>query len=74
MNATKGQPNQKLAEVIKAKREAAGLSQSQLAKLAGCGNSAISDIERGTRSPSFDLAARIGKALKITTGLDKFAD
>jgi transcriptional regulator with XRE-family HTH domain len=73
MNATKGKPIPKFAEMVRTARESAGISQAQLAKLCGCGNSAISDIERGTRAPSLDLAARIADALKLPTKLAHFA-
>lgn len=52
---------------------ALGISQSDLARKAGCGQSAINGIVRGTRSPSLRLAAAIADALKIPAKLRDYA-
>lgn len=51
---------------IKELREAAGLSINQLARLAGIGQSTLSYIEMGQRTPTVDTLLLICKALGIT--------
>ena len=49
------------ASALRAARERAGLSQSELAKAAGTSQPAVSEIERGRRQPTvarFDLLLR----------------
>jgi transcriptional regulator with XRE-family HTH domain len=43
----------------------AGLSQAKLAKAAGTTQPHIADIESGKHGASFDLMARIAKALRV---------
>lgn len=52
-------------DTFSALRLAAGLSQSQLAKLAGTSQPHIARIERGVTDPGTDLIARISKALNV---------
>jgi transcriptional regulator with XRE-family HTH domain len=47
-------------------REAAGLSQSALARGIGTSQSAISQIEAGERNPSFEMLRQISKALGVS--------
>ncbi|MBL7951004.1 MAG: helix-turn-helix transcriptional regulator [Flavobacteriales bacterium] len=52
-----------LGERIKVRRNELGLSQAQLAQLAGSSESVICRIERGERYPDGALTARIAKVL-----------
>lgn len=48
-------------------RKAKGLSQNQLAKIAGVPQSVISDIENGkTEAPRIDTLQAIAKALEVS--------
>jgi transcriptional regulator with XRE-family HTH domain len=49
--------------------EAKGISQAEVARLVGCSPAAISEILRGTRSPSLVMGAKIAAALGIKTKL-----
>ncbi|ADQ06159.1 transcriptional regulator, XRE family [Caldicellulosiruptor hydrothermalis 108] len=51
---------------IKELREQCGLSMSKLAKIAGVGQSTLSYIENGERSPTIDVIMKICNALGIT--------
>ncbi|NSX34475.1 helix-turn-helix transcriptional regulator [Brevundimonas vesicularis] len=53
-----------LAEVIKA-REAAGLTQTQAAKILGTGQSYVAALEGGFTNPSFQLLAQMARAYKV---------
>ena len=46
-------------------REKAGLTQAQLAEKSNVSNDTISRIERGIRSPSFEVLERLAKALDV---------
>lgn len=46
-------------------RNVKGLSQSEMAKLAGISPSNYADIERGFRNPSTQRAKELGKALGV---------
>lgn len=50
---------------IRAAREAAGLSQSELARRARVPQPNLSAYENGRRAPSPDVLARIGNALRV---------
>lgn len=50
---------------IKLTRKAAGLSQAQLAELAGVGKTLIFDIEKGHDDVSFSKLSRVLEALNI---------
>jgi transcriptional regulator with XRE-family HTH domain len=50
---------------LRAAREAAGLTQAQLAERAGLHLSAITRFEQGWREPSLSTAAALAKALGI---------
>lgn len=47
------------ADIVKTARKNAGLTQAQLAKRAGTTQSALSRLERGHVSPSFELLERL---------------
>ena len=47
------------AIILRAARKAAGLNQTELARLAGTSQPAISALERGAHDPSFDTLNRI---------------
>lgn len=57
----------KLGQSLKRHREAAGLSQEQLAEAADIDRTYVSDIERGNRNPGIKNIARLAKALGIKT-------
>jgi transcriptional regulator with XRE-family HTH domain len=52
---------------IKQQREAAGLSLRTLAARSGISSSMISDIERGTKSPTVTTVVRLAQALGVST-------
>jgi y4mF family transcriptional regulator len=56
---------QKLADAIRMHRKAAGLSQVQLAELAGVGKTVVFDIEKGKESVRLDTLRKILKVLNI---------
>ncbi len=58
--------NQRLGQLISAKRIEAGLSQEQLAEAAGLHWTYVSGIERGKRNPSVAVLVRLGAALGTT--------
>jgi transcriptional regulator with XRE-family HTH domain len=49
-------------------REAAGHTQRSLAKAAGLSQSAISQLESGARSPTYQTIRRIAKAMQLPPG------
>lgn len=55
-------------ERVKQAREAAGLTQSQLAKRLGRTRSSISNIEAGRQTPSVEMAARCARLLRCDPG------
>ena len=57
---------QQFGEVIRAKREAAGLSQEALADAANLHRTYISMLERGERTPSLGTVLLLARALKTT--------
>ena len=57
---------QALSQVIFACRQAAGLSQEELAERSGVSQNAISDIERGKRGPAFITFLRLAHGLGIS--------
>lgn len=57
--------SQQIGVVIKAAREAAGMSQQSLAHLAGTTVDGIGKIEKGSRMPMWDTLARIAAVLQI---------
>jgi ribosome-binding protein aMBF1 (putative translation factor) len=51
-----------LAETVYRAREAAGLTQTELARRMGTTQSAIASIEAGARTPTVDLLERLARA------------
>jgi transcriptional regulator with XRE-family HTH domain len=47
-------------------RKARGLSQAQLAEMAGCNQATIAKIERGDANPTLSMIEDIAKALKVS--------
>ena len=64
----KPKPSKNIAQNVRRLRQAAGLTQAQLAAAADVADATISRIERGRLTPSTELAGRISKALD--TGVD----
>ena len=58
--------DQELKTIIREHRRLSGLSQSELAKLAGVGKTVIFDIEHGKDSVRFDTVKMVLAALNIT--------
>lgn len=56
---------QMIGDVIRAIREGAGLRQKDLAALVGVSSVAISNYERGTRSPSAEMLEKIAAVLDV---------
>ena len=54
-----------LKNIVREHRRLSGLSQSQLAKLAGVGKTVIFDIEHGKESVQFDTLKKVFDALNI---------
>jgi transcriptional regulator with XRE-family HTH domain len=54
-----------LGETIRRHRVVAKLSQEKLAELAGLHRTHVSFVERGLRSPTVTVLARIGEALGV---------
>jgi len=54
-----------LSKVIKKHRNAAGLSQLQLAEMAGVGKTVVFDIEKGKETIQLDTLRKILKVLNI---------
>lgn len=58
-----------LAKTIREHRKAAGLSQLQLAELAGVGKTVVFDIEKGKETIQLDTLRKILAVLNITAKL-----
>ncbi|MDA3893186.1 MAG: helix-turn-helix domain-containing protein [Salinivirgaceae bacterium] len=58
-----------LANTIREHRKAAGLSQLQLAELAGIGKTVVFDIEKGKETIQLDTLRKILAVLNITVKL-----
>ena len=54
---------------LRQRREALGLTQQELADIAGLTSTAVAMIERGERSPNLDTAARLCWALDVAAGV-----
>jgi len=57
-------------EIIKYHRNNSGLSQKELADLAGVGKTVIFDIEKGKATVQMDTLLKVLKVLNITIKLD----
>ncbi len=62
--------NQNIAQVLKYHRKRAGLTQHDLAKLAGVGKTAVFDLEKGKETIRLDTLKKILYALNITLKLE----
>ncbi len=62
--------NQNIAQIAKFHRSRAGLTQLQLAKLAGVGKTAVFDLEKGKETVRFDTLKKILHALNIKVRLE----
>lgn len=60
-------PSEIFSRRLRDARERRGLSQGDLAGLAGLQAAAVSHFETGTRKPSFDNLRRLADALEIST-------
>ena len=58
--------NSKLQEIVRQHRKRSGLTQAQLAKLAGVGKTVVFDIEHGKQSVQFDTLLKILRVLNIS--------
>lgn len=57
----------RLADLVRTRRQIAGLTQVELAARAGVSQGTVSDIERGSRKlPNADVRRRIAAALNLT--------
>lgn len=54
-----------VAKIIRFHRKQAGLSQEELATLAGVGKTAVFDVEKGTMNCRFSTLAKLLTALNI---------
>jgi len=61
--------NDDLKDTVRRHRRLSGLSQAQLAKLAGVGKTVIFDIEHGKESIQFDTLKKVLAALNIKFNL-----
>lgn len=55
---------QRFGQVVRSRRRALGVSQERLAELAGLHRTYISLLERGLRTPSLDVIAKVAAALE----------
>ncbi len=62
--------NPELAPLVKYHRKKAGLSQLELAKLAGVGKTVVFDIEKGKASVRLDTLLKVLRVLNITIRLE----
>ena len=59
-----------IGEVARYHRKKAGLTQQELAKLAGIGKTAVFDLEKGKQSIQLDTLRKILQVLNITIRLE----
>ncbi len=59
----------KLSEIIREHRKKSGLTQVELARLAGVGKTAVFDVEHGKASVQMDTLLRILRVLNIKVHL-----
>jgi HTH-type transcriptional regulator / antitoxin HipB len=55
-----------IKEIVKKHRRMSGLSQAELAKLAGVGKTVVFDLEHGKQSVRYDTLMKILSVLNIT--------
>lgn len=63
-----GNDIRRLGKILREVRREAGLSQEELADRAGIHPTYVSQIERGLKSPTMRMLARLAKALGTTPG------
>ena len=51
---------------LREERQSMRMTQERLAELAGCNDSYIGQVERGTKNPSLEMLVNIAKALGVT--------
>jgi len=56
----------KLKDIVKQHRKHSGLSQAELAKLAGVGKTVVYDVEHGKETIQFDTLLKICRVLNIS--------
>jgi HTH-type transcriptional regulator/antitoxin HipB len=56
---------QKLPSIVRYHRKKAGLSQNELARLAGVGKTAVFDLEKGKESVQLDTLEKVLRVLNI---------
>jgi len=61
--------NDDLKDIVRNHRRLSGLSQAELAKLAGVGKTVVFDIEHGKESVQFDTLKKVLTALNIKLSL-----
>jgi len=61
--------NGDLKDIVRNHRRLSGLSQAELAKLAGVGKTVVFDIEHGKESVQFDTLKKVLTALNIKLSL-----
>ncbi len=59
-----------LADIVRFHRKKSGLTQADLAKLAGIGKAAVYDLEHRTKSTRIDTIQKVLRVLNITVKLD----
>ena len=58
--------NQKLNDIVKRHRKLSGLTQAQVAKLAGVGKTVVYDIEHGKESVQYDTLMKVLRVLNVS--------
>ena len=66
MSTLEDEISHRTGQAVKQRREAAGLSLRVLAARSGVSSSMISDIERGTKSPTVITVVRLAQALGVS--------
>jgi transcriptional regulator with XRE-family HTH domain len=61
------EPKERFAKNLRERREAAGLTQMEVANRADMDMAEVSRLERGSRDPRLSTVARIAAALDATT-------
>ena len=59
-----------VGEIVRYHRKRAGLTQQELARLAGIGKTAVFDLEKGKQSIQLDTLGKILHALNITIKIE----
>ena len=60
---------QQLASIIRGHRKESGLSQAELARIAGCGKTVVFDMEHGKVSIQLDTLLKVLRVLNIEIAL-----